>query len=525
MQNSTILPAKAKATPETAKVHTVNLPKPVDSADSETVTLPIGLLKESKTNPRRRYDLMEQLTESVKLHGVIEPLIVRPDGQGAYEVVAGTRRLRAANGAGLAVVPVRIQRLTDQQVLEFHLIENLQRDDLHALDEALGYHQLAEQAGYTLETIARKVSKSESYVCQRMKLAELSAEVQRAFLARQFTTSHAILIARLQAQDQMRALKRIRDAWRGAMSVRELAEWINCEIHLDLDSAPFSKSDPGLLPAAGACQACPKRAGATPALYPDVKKDDTCTDPSCFNQKLDLHIAAMIRELKAQGKFHKISSESFNRYGGTKRTEGVFYQYEYQEIERDKEACPATTPAIIVQGHNRGQLLKVCASKDCKIHHSRQHKQTPQQIAADRQAQQKAKIQAEVHARILAAVLEHLKIPPQAADLRMVVLGHFRQVWADSRKEVCQRNNIEPVIRKELGNFKDYDRGFARHIEELKEPALYRLLFEMVLLKEQDPSGRKTSALTEIAQRYKVDTKAITNQVAAEFAAKKEHTK
>ena len=144
---------------------------------SEYRDLPILNLTESPANPRRTFDEMalNELAESIKSQGVLSPLLVRPvDGTHSYEIVAGARRYRAAQLAGLDSVPVRIVELTDAQALETSIVENLQRRDVHPLDEATGYVSLL-HLDYTVEQIAAKCGKSPAYVavlcCSQHKTA------------------------------------------------------------------------------------------------------------------------------------------------------------------------------------------------------------------------------------------------------------------------------------------------------------------------------------------------------------------
>ncbi len=200
---------------------------------NEFQIVPIGKIVESSTNPRRRFSEqgMLDLTESVRKHGVLVPLLVRPvnghlDSQSrtslairgtecpSYEIIAGARRFRAAKAAELGEIPVRVKEISDTEALELQILENLQREDVHPLEEALGYQALMERAGYEVAAIAAKVAKSESYVYQRLKLAELIEPAKDAFLEDRITAGHAILIARLQAADQEKALEAcFQDRW------------------------------------------------------------------------------------------------------------------------------------------------------------------------------------------------------------------------------------------------------------------------------------------------------------------------
>ena len=156
-----------------------------NTAAVEYRNLPLSILTESKTNPRRIFDeaALKELAESIRSQGVLSPLLVRPLNERSFEIVAGARRYRAAQLAEAATVPVRIVNLTDAQALEAQLIENLQRRDLHPLEEAQGFRALLnlEVPKYSIEQIAARTGKSPGYVAQRVKLTELTPEVIEAF--------------------------------------------------------------------------------------------------------------------------------------------------------------------------------------------------------------------------------------------------------------------------------------------------------------------------------------------------------
>lgn len=220
----------------------------------------IAQLEESKTNPRQHFakDALSDLTKSIAEKGVLVPLLVRPVKNGVglvydhFEILAGARRYRAAKASGLEQVPVLVRDLDDTQALEVQVIENLQRADVHPLEEAEGYKQLLEKGKYDVESLAAKVGKSVSYVYQRLKLADLVPAAKKAFFEEKITAGHAILLARLQSDQQKEGLAECLNDW-NSPSVRELGTWIEENVHLDLAKAPWQKDDTKLLPPAGAC--------------------------------------------------------------------------------------------------------------------------------------------------------------------------------------------------------------------------------------------------------------------------------
>src|SRR5215471_13210324 len=268
--------------------------------NTEYRDVPVAALIESPRNPRKRFDesSLNELAASFKTQGVLAPLLVRELEESNYEVIAGARRLRAAKLARLENVPVRIVKLTDAEAIEAQCVENLQREDIHPLEEALGFKSLlALGEPYNIAHLSARAGKSEPYIYGRIRLADLIPPVAEAFLKDKITIGHALLIAKLPASQQQEAFNAsFRSMWTSEgntqllIPVKELAAWIESNILLQLASVPFDKQDEGLVPAAGSCINCPKRTGFNKLLFADVRKD-SCTDPQCFRAKVDAHIA------------------------------------------------------------------------------------------------------------------------------------------------------------------------------------------------------------------------------------------
>jgi ParB/RepB/Spo0J family partition protein len=253
----------------------------------------------SKTNPRKRFDPvpLQELADNIAKHGILMAILCRPlpgSTDGTLEIIAGERRWRAAALAGLAEVPIRVVYVDDLDMLELQIIENLQRQDLHELEEAESYEALLlahkGDAGYGVDEIAAKVGKSRAYVYARLKLCALRPKARTAFYDGELTASTALLLARIPVPDlQDKALKEITKGHDGVMSYRAAADHVQRTYMLRLDQAKFKIADATLLPGAGACTECPKRTGANPDLFSDVGSADVCTDPLCFGNKRVAH--------------------------------------------------------------------------------------------------------------------------------------------------------------------------------------------------------------------------------------------
>ena len=157
--------------------------------------LPIEALRANPDQPRRTFDegALADLAASLKARGVIQPLIVRPDptDAGAFQIVAGERRFRAAQLAGLAEVPVLVRDYGDQELLEIAIIENVQRADLNPIDEGAAYRALMDRFGHTQEQVAQALGKSRSHVANQMRLLQLPSEVQAMVESGTLTAGHA----------------------------------------------------------------------------------------------------------------------------------------------------------------------------------------------------------------------------------------------------------------------------------------------------------------------------------------------
>ena len=162
-------------------------------AESGSVSLPIGQIEPDRGQPRTKFDetALAELENSIREHGVLQPLLVRPMSDGSYRIVAGERRWRAARRAGLTEVPVIIRSLTDAEAAAIALIENLQREDLNAIEEATGIQRLIEEFDFTQEQAAEKLSKSRPAIANALRLLALPGDVMKLVSDGQLSAGHA----------------------------------------------------------------------------------------------------------------------------------------------------------------------------------------------------------------------------------------------------------------------------------------------------------------------------------------------
>lgn len=379
----------------------------------------------SPMNPRKHFDeqALKDLAASIKSHGVQQPIVVRPDGnkKEKYEIVVGERRFRASKIAGQENIPAIIRPLSNAAALEIMVIENLQREDVHPLDEALGYEALMKKSPdeevefgplpgtpkHTAESIAAKVGKSVGYVYARLKLLALIPAAREAFQVNRITAGHAVLVARLTPSDQVAALfacfqihhdpreikkldfasckfaDLIDDTYAGLIPEKGLREWIQENVNLRLKDVPWDLEDANLVAEAGACSTCLKRSTSNPALFAElaVKGEDTCFDAECFKNKraqfvkIQLHVdkvKARVAEREGAEAAEKLVQLSDMRaYTKAKPDQAVYRQGQW--ISAKAGSCPNVRKGILVRGENAGQQKTVCTDDKCKVHEHNLH--------------------------------------------------------------------------------------------------------------------------------------------------------
>ena len=180
-----------------------------DSEDNNgSVTLKISEIEPNRTQPRKEFDdkALSELAESISKHGLLQPLLVRPLTLGGYQIVAGERRYRACRMAGITEVPVIIRELGDTETMELALIENLQREDLTPLEEALGYKVLMEEHGFSQDEVAQSVGKSRPAVANALRLLKLPESITEYLKDGKITAGHARALLSLEDEELMKEL-------------------------------------------------------------------------------------------------------------------------------------------------------------------------------------------------------------------------------------------------------------------------------------------------------------------------------
>jgi ParB family chromosome partitioning protein len=203
-------------------------------------TLPLQMIEPNPNQPRKEFktEALKELTESIKEKGIIQPILVEPDDQGKFLIVAGERRYRAATAAGLTEVPVVIRNFSEAETLEIALIENIQRQDLTPVEEARAYKHLMDTYSYSQEEVAKKVSKSRSAVANALRILKLPEDMLEALTKGDITSGHGrALLAVVNPADQRLLYSRILSS---GLSVRE-AEALSGEFNKGIRPAAEAK--------------------------------------------------------------------------------------------------------------------------------------------------------------------------------------------------------------------------------------------------------------------------------------------
>jgi ParB family chromosome partitioning protein len=500
--------------------------------------LPLSQLNESKTNPRRVFDdaALRELAASIRSQGVLSPLLIRPLTENGFEIVAGARRYRAAQIAEVSTVPVRIVHLSDAEVLEAQLVENLIRAEIHPMEEAEGFARLLalEEPKYTIEQIGARVGKSRAFVAQRLKLIDLAPAIVEAFYANEIDLGHALLLANLPAEQQAEALSAcFKEAYasggqkptRILLPVRALQFWIETNVLLVLKDAPFDRRDAQLVPSAGSCADCPKRTGHNKLLFGDDlgKQGDRCTDPACYSAKVAQHIS---KTVAAKPNLVQISTA----YGGQKEGSPVLPRNKYTAIRDDKpkskdeaqrpefKVCKYAADAIIAEGSDVGTIHKVCANPACPIHHPKKAAATNGRDAQFKAEQEKRRREEAIAnatgLRMLSAIAEAVPVRLMKRDL-LFVAERLANLLDDNRAAILARQHgIKKTKENEI-----VGKLLAAYLRRADESTLGRAVVEAVILLAAS-RGNTAQVLRDAAAAYKVDTDAIATTTEQEFKAK-----
>ena len=197
----------------------------VSAQGSSTINeVPIDQIEANPDQPRREFDpvALEELANSIKQLGLVQPITLRQLDESKFQIIAGERRWRASQLAGLTAIPAYIRTIKDENVMELALVENIQREDLNAIEIALAYEHLQEKSGMTQERVAERVGKSRAAVANYLRLLKLPAQVQMALQKKEIDMGHARALLSLNSPSQQ--IKLFHEIQKNAFSVRKVEE-------------------------------------------------------------------------------------------------------------------------------------------------------------------------------------------------------------------------------------------------------------------------------------------------------------
>lgn len=492
-------------------------------------------IKVSQHNARRTFDeaKMKELTASVKEKGILNPILIRPSN-GKYELVCGERRMRAAAQAGLTEIPAMIRQLTDQQALECMVIENLQREDVHPLEESEGYETLMKKHGYKdVKDIAAKVGKSPTYIYGRLKLCELIPENRKYFYDGKFSPSVALLVARVPKGLQLEAGKYIVKGGQWGhepMNYKKAKEYIEEDLMVQLKEAQFDPKEKGL---AGKCSCaeCQKRTGNDQLLFSDVQGKDICTDPGCFKEKKQAYTQRTIEKLKKSGKevIPQEEAKRLFRYENDESPEQKYvsldeehyYGGHFQKLRNVAKATKDLKVIYAIQPFS-GKIIEMVDKKDLpKIMKNAGIKgsvsSSGDSVAKAAETRRKERIRKIIIDRIAALVTEHARKDKDQKYLRPLAEAFLHHAHFDEQRVFIQRKfpdikggDVYKEIKKQLAN----------------TPTSEMMLFCFEIILACDGVGqyyggpRYGTMGPALCELYKIDIKKIEAQVIAELKTK-----
>jgi ParB/RepB/Spo0J family partition protein len=406
--------------------------------------VPVDRLVPTPDNKRRpiTQSSVESLAKSLARDGVLQPILVRPqpDKDGWWEIRAGERRWRAAKLAGLTHIPAVIRSLDDVSALSVTIAENLQRQDLHPLEEAATIQQAFDR-GYDAKAVAARLGKSVVHIARRASLTRLCKEWRDEVLkadteASRLSVAHLELVARLPEETQRILAENNfhRVFARGFPTVEELRRVIDAGLQ-SLRAMPWALEDDTLDPKAGSCLNCPKRSGMRPMLFDaedapqdgKFSKTDRCLDPMCFEGKCVAHLARRESELRTEHPTLRLVQVGFSGLSPKVREtfgERVTQVYHPKFV---KPTAKGAVPAMQLDGPKAGSLVHIdfgeSVSKDGTTSSKRPTDETGKPVPLTL-AERQARLQKRRDAFLVNKVGESLRaLTPEALTQTAATLG------------------------------------------------------------------------------------------------------
>jgi ParB/RepB/Spo0J family partition protein len=275
---------------------------PVSNGQPSLVFIELSQIMPNSLNPRKEFaeaDLND-LADSIKKLGVIQAITIRPArSRGTYELICGERRYKAAIIAGLITIPAVIRDISDAEAMELMITENLQRKDVHPLEEANAIQYMLDKMGYTITDVAAKIGKDERFAIRRLQLTKLIHELKDIFVKNQLGIGHAELLSRINDQHQLLWFKdKFAAAYNpGQGTIPDLKHWLKNKTENKLAGAPFKTDVPyeGKQYVCARCTVCPMNSAYNNSLFPDTAEEAICHDANCYEAKCNADFAGRLQ--------------------------------------------------------------------------------------------------------------------------------------------------------------------------------------------------------------------------------------
>ena len=492
---------------------------------------------QSQQTRRKSFDKKElgELVESIRRHGVLQPIVVRDISEGnsepKFELIAGERRLLASIAAETGTIPANVVVANDEQVIEIQLTENLQREGLHPMQEAEGYDELINKHGRAIDEIHEAVGKSKSYVYKRMRLLDMCKKGREAFYKNEITVAQALLVARIpDSKMQETCIEELTSDWNDLRTLKDLREHIQDEFMLDISKAPFKPGDAELVPAAGSCLKCPKLTGNQAELFDDIKGKRLCIDPECFKSKKVAHGQHLIKAAKTEGKPvlqgpqlkkvapYGLDSSSLKGFKNLDQSnyEGKHTKSGYQtnrEILKNDLTGIDVTVAIDKEGNVAELVPDAVINKALNQGKKTTTKAGPNEVSQATKNKRENAFRRELYARIREKIEE-----PSWLELASTIVDRLEH---DYLKVLCEVRGFEPPKNRGYGG-KDY-RAITKTLTKMDDEELVQFVIDCMysrLLLVANWSSSSAKLLLDKAKELGVDPRAVRKEMAPKPKAK-----
>lgn len=536
---------------------TQNMPAP-----EQIFHIPLTDIQLSKTNPRSEIDEqeLEELAADIRASRVQEPILVRPlkDGKAKYELVFGERRYKASGLAEKETIPTMVRELTDDEAQDAQITENLQRANLHPLDDAGVFKALygkkfkeTRRHDDAIAYVAARVHKKGDHVARYLKLNDLVPAAKAAFRKNQILLGHAFELSRLREDEQKTALQWMLSNHQQVKSqqgfakqhvmpsVQELKLWIREHLFLDLSKAPFDTTDATLNRKMGACADCKFRSGNQPALFGDVGKGDICTVPPCWDAKRN---AAIMNQAKAVAQELGVETVlkvgiGYANWNSSKVPVDVYIEYGSDaRLVKEGQECKSTKPGLVTWigqsggtgGLKIGDKVRVCPkAQSCAKHQhadsrANRPKKSYEEMTTTRISNLRQDVPQRVRAALIRAVVQAAQKERRSLStsdktkFALLARQMHQDLFFDRHRDLCKLMGVEPSQDKAQG--KNW-RGASAKMFDTNPLAL---MVAMTLMHRYHVGSYDSHGdpLNPLLQVYRVNAAAVEKQTKAGIQTK-----